>query len=364
MSRQFLKVIGMALVICSTGAAMAQNPAPAPASAEPFIWQPGYIEPGLPRPPYVPPETPQGSGPHPAIMAAETIGPGADFVSYYPANLSQLGGKKLPVLMWANGSCLYVGNRTRHFLQDIASHDYLVLAGGELVVGDKAEEAENIDMSVNLRIPNPDPPPNPAGATGRGRGAPATAQQQLDVSNTPAPNRVTHELLDKGINWAIAENKRAGSKFFGKLDTANIAVMGTSCGGGVTGSFAGDPRVKTLGVWNSGFGTNAELRAKLNQPVLNITGDPRYDTAFWGAIKGFEAMRDNNAKSPFFNAWRVNMVHMNTFRQTNGGEVSPIAIAWLDWQLKGDQNASKMFTGPKCGLCTNTHYHIRRLNIN
>jgi len=277
--------------------------------------------------------------------------------------------------MWANGSCLYVGNRTRHFLQEIASHGYFVLAGGVMVLD--GGEAENIDMSVNPVLSNPDPPPAAAGALARGaagrgaagggaagRGAPVTAQQQFDMSNDPSRKRVTHELLDQGINWVIAENKRAGSKFLGKLDTANIAVMGTSCGGGVTGSFAGDPRVKTLGVWNSGFGTNAELRAKLNQPVLNITGDPRYDPAFWGAIKGFEAMRDNNAKSPFFNAWRVNMVHMNTFRQTNGGEVSPIAVAWLDWQLKGDQTAAKWFVGAKCGLCTNTHYHIRRLNIN
>jgi hypothetical protein len=367
MIRQFLKVIGMAWVICSTGAALAQNPGQAPASAEPFIWQPGYIEPGLPRPPYVSPETPQGSGPHPAIMAAETIEPGADFVSYYPANLSQLGGKKLPVLMWANGSCLYVGNRTRHFLQDIASHDYLVLAGGELVVGDKAEEAENIDMSVNLRIPNPDPPANPAPAAPRA--APVTAQQNLDSSNAPTPKRVTHELLDKGINWAIAENKRPGSKFFGKLDTANIAVMGTSCGSQVAASFAGDPRVKTLGIWNGGMGTIggngnsaiSEFRAKLTQPVLNITGDPRYDVAYWGGIKGFEAMQD--PKTPIFYGWRVNMVHMATFRQTNGGELAPLAEAWLDWQLKGDRTAAKWFTGPKCGLCTNPHYHIQRLNI-
>jgi dienelactone hydrolase len=359
MSRQIFQAMGMAALICSAGAALAQGTAQAPAT--PFIWQPGYIEPGLPKPPYVPPETPQGSGPHPAIMAAETVAPGEDFVSYYPANLSQLGGKKLPIVMWANGSCLYVGNRTRHFLQDIASHDYLVLAGGILVVGDKAEDAENIDMSVDPLIPNPDPPANAAPAPARA--APVTTQQQYDMSNDPTRKRVTHELLDNGIKWAIAENKRPGSKFFGKLDTANIAVMGTSCGGGVTGTFAGDPRVKTLGVWNSGFGTNAELRAKLKQPLLNITGDPRYDIAYWGGIKGFEALRDNNVKTPVFYGWRVNMVHMGTYRQTNGGEMAPLAEAWLDWRLKGDQTAAKWFTGAKCGLCTNTHYHIDRLNI-
>src|ERR1043166_5336699 len=116
--RKSSKSLFLVALICSAGAAVAQAP-PAPT---PYPLPPGWIEPGEPRPPYVPPETPQGSGPHPAIMAAETVRPGADFVSYYPANLSQLGGKKLPIVMWANGSCLYVGNRTRHFPQDIASH--------------------------------------------------------------------------------------------------------------------------------------------------------------------------------------------------------------------------------------------------
>ncbi len=357
MDRTTLSFVGAA---CVAAVMSSQSLAQAPPAPTPYTLQPGWIEPGLPRPPYVPPMTPQGTGPYPAIMVAETVAPGADFVSYYPADLSQLGRRKLPIVMWANGSCLYVGNRTRHYLQELASHGYLVMAGGILVT-DGAEEAENIDMSVNPVLTDPDAPRNPAPAAARA--APATAQQQFDMSNDPTRKRVTHELLDQGIKWVTAENKRAGSKFFGKLDTAKIAVMGTSCGGGVAGTFAGDPRVKTLGIWNSGFGTNEDLRAKLNQPVLNITGDPRYDPAFWGAIKGFEALRDNDAKAPVFNAWRVNMVHMNTFRQTNGGEVSPITVAWLDWQLKDDRVASQLFTGRKCGLCTNSRYHVRRLNM-
>ncbi len=297
-------------------------------------------------------------------MVAETIAPGEDFVSYYPAKIAQLGNRKLPILMWANGSCLYVGNRTRHFLQEIASHGYLVLAGGQMVLD--GGEAETIDMSVNIPIPNPDPP---AAQTPTTRAAPGTTQQRFDTQQPDANRkRVTHELLDKGIKWAVAENARPGSKFAGKLDTANIAVMGTSCGGGVAGSFAGDPRIKTIGVWNMGFATGGvggpvDLRSKLNQPLLNLVGDPRYDIGYWNAIKGFEGLRADNTKAPVFYAWRVNMVHMNVFRQTNGGEVAPIAVAWLDWRLRGDQAAAKMFAGPKCGLCTNTHYHVDRLNI-
>src|SRR5579864_1667766 len=99
-----MKTLSLVGAACAAAWTLSQSFAQAPPARTPYTFQPGYIEPGLPRPPYVPPEVPQGSGPHPAIMVAEAIKPGADFVSYYPANLSQLGGKKLPVLMWANGS--------------------------------------------------------------------------------------------------------------------------------------------------------------------------------------------------------------------------------------------------------------------
>jgi hypothetical protein len=63
---------------------------------------------GLPLPfgvqPYYKPDVPLGSGPYKAIMATE-----ADLsahVAYYPADLAQLGSKKMPVVIWGNGSCL------------------------------------------------------------------------------------------------------------------------------------------------------------------------------------------------------------------------------------------------------------------
>src|SRR5207249_9536675 len=54
--------------------------------------------------PYYKPDVPLGSGPYKAIMAEE---PGLSaHVAYYPADLSQLGAKKMPVVIWGNGSCL------------------------------------------------------------------------------------------------------------------------------------------------------------------------------------------------------------------------------------------------------------------
>lgn len=42
--------------------------------------------------------------------------------------------------------------------------------------------------------------------------------------------------------------------------------------------------------------------------------------------------------------------HGGTYAQPHGGEFSVVALAWLQWQLKGDQQAAKMFKGKDCDL--------------
>ena len=61
------------------------------------------------------PDVPLGSGPHKAIMATEVALP--EHVIYYPADLAQLGAKKMPVVIWGNGSAftpaIVIGNSSR-----------------------------------------------------------------------------------------------------------------------------------------------------------------------------------------------------------------------------------------------------------
>jgi hypothetical protein len=34
-------------------------------------------------------------------------------------------------------------------------------------------------------------------------------------------------------------------------------------------------------------------------------------------------------------------------------------VAWLDWQVKGDQAASRLFMGADCGLCKRPEWHVQ-----
>ena len=106
-------------LLAQTPAPSTQN-APAPIDRASIVWPPGYIEPNTPGMPYLPPDTPTGTGPFKALMVSD---PGApEFVIYHPANLAGLGTRKMPIVVWGNGSCSYIGNRFRYFLTEIASH--------------------------------------------------------------------------------------------------------------------------------------------------------------------------------------------------------------------------------------------------
>ena len=50
----------------------------------------------------------------------------------------------------------------------------------------------------------------------------------------------------------VAEAKRDGSPLKGKIATDHVAVMGQSCGGFLSVALGADPRVDTIGVFNSG----------------------------------------------------------------------------------------------------------------
>lgn len=308
--------------------------------------------PAPPPPPYVTPDTPQGSGPLRAVMERDAGLP--THTVYRPADLARLGAEKLPIVAWGNGACLNVGNRFRYFLSEIASHGFLAIATGP--IGPK--EAEGRASSASLRG-------NPAA------GSPG-ALKQLPPDVKPRPSDTTAAQLLDAVTWAIAENSRPGSQYYGRLDTGKVAVMGQSCGGVQAIDAAHDPRVTTLGVWNSGAwpgkGRGWEMAAAKNADkddvktlkvsAIYITGEPA-EVAFKNADADF-ALLDG---VPAFRGWRENTGHGGTYREPDGGEFAEVATAWLQWQLKGNQESARMFTGVDCGLCQRPHWHVTSKNL-
>jgi dienelactone hydrolase len=344
--------IGLALAVAvSVAPVYAQRPTPTPL----------LDGRGLPLPfgvqPYFKPDHPLGGGPYKAIMAVED---GLkEHVAYYPANLAALGSRKMPVLIWGNGSCLYAGNRYRSFLTEVASHGYLVIAGGPM--GDVALEV------------GPQSNPAPRGA-GPGRGARGDQPQgrgaraeQPPAAAGPPQGRVTVPILKQAIDWAVAQNGAADSRFHNKLDLNWVVSMGHSCGGGLAVQLATeDPRVNGVGIWFSGAGlagaqgSDPSSLLKMKGPILLITGTQALDIAYESGKKTFEAVNH----VPIFYGWQDELQHIGNFGARNGGDMGVIATNWLQWVTRNDAKAGRMFKGTSCDLCKDPTWHIAKKKIN
>ena len=182
-------------------------------------------------------------GPYQVISEPAFGSPG--FHVYRPAVLDAFPGKDtLPVMVLGNGGCAIDSTHFSGFLTTIASH-------GILVIGTVPQEGA-------------------------------------------APRQETADDMRAAIDWAGKENVRAGSPLNGKIAMDKIAVMGTSCGGFLSIALGADPRVKTIGVFNSGVQTppagqaqraggrggpsaqpTADALPKLHGPVLLLNGGER-----------------------------------------------------------------------------------------
>ena len=249
-----------------------------------------------------------GTGQYKAVMKEEpTL---AAHTVFAPQDLSAFSAAKpLPVLVWGNGACTNSPWEHFKFLNEIASHGYLVLATGYIPM----EE-----------VPY--------------RGPMSTTQQQIE-----------------SIDWAISQNENPNSPYYQKIDVKNICVSGMSCGGLQTLHNCADPRIKTLMICNSGlFNRTNAGNAVPNMPMPEKSKLTEIHTPIIYILGGKEDIAYENGMDDFH---RINHVpacavnfpvgHGGTYRQPHGGEFSIVAQAWLDWQLKGDREAAKMFTGKK-----------------
>ena len=315
-----------------------------------------------------------GTGQYKAILMGEPSLP--THAIYRPRDLRPFGGRNLlPIVAFGNGGCRNTSGEFRNFLSELASQGFLVVAIG------------------------------PAGN--------AVVMGSEERTNTTAAS----QLLD-AVTWATAENARAGSAYFQKLDVTKVAVSGQSCGASQAIEVSSDPRVTTTIALNQGINTGtggrgqnpaapavpsvpgteanrggagrggpipvrdtryaphapalvpapkdavvpgpaganrAEMLQNLHGPILFLNGGPK-DSGHRTAKANFEAIQN----VPAVHAYEDVGHYPATYRQPNGGDFAKVAGAWLKWQLKGDQTAAKMFAGTSCGLCTDPKWTIER----
>jgi hypothetical protein len=271
-----------------------------------------------------------GTGRFPAMK--EEVSALPRHVVYRPKDLAALGSTKLGLVAWGNGGCSDDGASSRFHLLEIASHGYLVIASGRILSG-------------------PGAPPREA--------RPATPPGQI-----PPPRTQVSDLTD-AVNWALAENQRAGSPYVGRIDPTQIAYSGWSCGGLQALQVAKDPRVKTLVIHNSGVlsggpstipGMNVgkEVLQTLHTPVIYIQGGPT-DIAYENGMDDFK--RITHVPAAMAN---LPVGHGGTFLEPNGGAAASVAVSWINWHLRGDTDSARRFVGEDCGLCQDSRWSLQR----
>ena len=262
-----------------------------------------------------------GTGPYKAIMT-EVEGL-AEHTVFCPQDLSVFNAQKpLPVLVWGNGACANSPWEHMNFLNEIASHGYLVLATGNIPMTDEWYQ-----------------------------GPMSRAEQQIE-----------------SIDWAIAQNADPQSPYYQKIDVKNLCVAGMSCGGLQTLFNCADPRIKALMICNSGLFKmeNAgqavggmpmppkEKLAEIHTPIIYILGG-KEDIAYENGMDDFHRI----SHVPAYAA-NYPVGHGGTYREAHGGEFSVVALAWLNWQLKNDQQAAAMFRGANPALAQRDKWTLEK----
>lgn len=260
-----------------------------------------------------------GTGHFSAVMESDPSLP--THTVFRPQNLMPFGEDELlPIIAWGNGACANSPWEHVNFLNEVASHGFMVVAIGPMPgEGDKRQEKSQ-----------------------------------------------SSQLID-AIDWAIAQNQNIESPFYGKLDTSKISVSGMSCGGLQALEAAPDPRVTTAVICNSGIlPTQGQGRSgmpgmpnlskdhlnKLHSPTLYLLGGES-DIAYNNGMDDFNRIDH----VPVFVA-NMDVGHGGTYGQPHGGEFARVATAWYLWQLKEDQEAAEWFKGNPPGLARSEEWTV------
>lgn len=263
-----------------------------------------------------------GTGQYSAVMVTESLLP--THTVFKPKEMRVFNEKnRLPLIVWGNGACYDSPWEHINFLNELASHGFLVIAIGTM---------------------------------------PKEVGEQVKRSSKSS------KLLD-AIDWAITQNNDKKSPYYDKIDLTKIAVSGMSCGGLQALEVADDPRITTLVICNSGIfdnpekgmsvlpKLNKEQLKKIHSPTLYLLGGES-DIAYQNGMDDFR--RINHV--PVF-VGNMDVGHGGTYNQPHGGEFARVATNWFKWQLKGDNEAARLFTGKPPGLSASPGWTVDKKNI-
>jgi hypothetical protein len=258
-----------------------------------------------------------GSGPH-GVIVETNCSPGIDKGTIYrPADLK--GKEKFPIFVWGEGGCSQNGLSNSAAMSEIASHGYFVIADG----------------------------------TPGGRGNIAMGNGDMSPMG---------KQLIGYIDWAVAENEKPSSAYYHTLDTKKISTNGFSCGGLMAIGTVSDSRITTWGVTSSGMArVNDDFYKLVRTPVLFIEGGSG-DVAYAGGQKGFENISKLKVPVMWFSK---ELGHGGDLARPNGGDFTKILLAWLNWQLKGDETATgkALLVGANCPYCRDSAWDVKSTNL-
>jgi hypothetical protein len=285
-----------------------------------------------------------------------------------------LANRKYGVVVWGQGGCAKDGSLFPEYQSEIASYGFIVVADGPPLFrppragGPGAGAGGPGAGGPGAGAPRAGGPGAGApGAGGPGAGAPRAggpggAPGGGRAGGAPGGGAMGDggKALIEAIAWIDKEAKDPKSRFYNKINMEKLAAMGMSCGGVMSYGASGDPRVTTVGIWNSGL-FSAEDRKKhfdmMHGSAIIITGGES-DIAYANGKADFENMP---AKIPVFYGVYPSVGHGGTYGQDNGGPYGKVAVPWLKWQLDGDTGATgkAYFVGNTCVPCKDPMWQIQ-----
>ena len=160
------------------------------------------------------------------------------------------------------------------------------------------------------------------------------------------------EML-RGLDFAIAENARAASALYGKVDTAKLGVSGHSQGSMATVTAGADSRVvATVPIQGAGV---ADAR-RLHSPTFLIAGELDTLVAPAGVEDAYDAVT-----VPAVYGLSMGQDHLMPGRAP--APILDAVTGWFKIHLAGDEEARALFYGDACGLCSDARWMLQRKNL-